>query len=112
MKGSDCMRQLYKQVCVDEKEMRFYSACDISGKRIYSIKVPLVCRNKKLISSLKRGSIGGLRQMVYNHAFAKATQDLARYLNQCRGCGKWVCDELYDLETMKCNICNKEEGGH
>ena len=111
------MRQLYEQVFVDKEELRFYSECEISGKKIYSISVPLLCRNKHLLSSLKRGSIGGLRQIVYNHSFAKATQDLARYLNQCRYCGKWVCDEVYEPEKMECKICAAEiyknrEGGN
>lgn len=101
------MRQLYEQVGVDENKMRFYAECDLSGVRVYSKKVPLICRNKNLIDSLACGSIGGLRQTLYNRAHAAATQELARYFNQCRKCGKWVCDEKYDPEKMQCTECTK-----
>lgn len=99
------MRQLYEQVLVDEQQMRFYVECEISGEKIYSRKLPVLCRNKVLMDSLQQGSVGGIRQILYNRTHAAAIQDLARYLNQCRNCGKWVCDEEYDPESMKCNNC-------
>ncbi len=101
------MRQLYEQVLVDDEQMRFYADCEISGTRMYSKKVPVMCRNRVLIKSLQHGSVGGIRQALYNRRHAAAIQDLARYLNQCRRCGKWVCDEEYDPEKMECIECKE-----
>ena len=103
------MRQLYEQVRVDENQMRFYAECEISGEKIFSRKLPALCRNKVLIASLQQGSVGGLRQMLYNRTHAASIQDLARYFNQCRNCGKWVCDKEYDPEEMKCKQCKDLE---
>ncbi len=103
------MRQLYEQVRVDENLMRFCMECDIKGNRIYSKKVPVICRNRMLLDSLEQGSVGGIRQQVYNRTRAAAIQELARYFNQCRKCGKWVCDDMYDPEKMECTDCTDKE---
>lgn len=99
------MRQLYEQVHVDEQQMRFYAECEICGEKIYSKRLPALCRKKVLIELLQQGTVGGLRQKFYNRTHAAAIQDLARYFNQCRSCGKWVCDKEYDPEIMKCTKC-------
>lgn len=99
------MRQLYEQIRVDHKEKKFYADCDACGKRQYSVKLPLLCRGKELLQLLEDGYVGGLRQRMYNRCKARAVQDLARYFNQCRRCGKWVCDEMYDLNALVCNQC-------
>ena len=103
------MKQLYEQVRADVQQMRFCAECEISGRRVYSRKLPLLCRSDALLDSLEKGSVGGIRQKLYNSSHASATQDLARYFNQCRSCGKWVCDEMYDPEEMICMNCKKEK---
>lgn len=100
------MRQLYEQILVDKEKRRFYAKCELCGKRQYSMKLPPACRGEELLQLLEEGQAGGLRQRRYNSAKAQAVQDLARYLNQCRKCGKWVCDEMYDPDTMKCKRCD------
>ena len=99
------MRQLYEQVQVDKDRMRFYAECDISGRRIYSKKLPVLCRIKDLLAVMDEGNVGGFKQSMYNHRKADAIQDLARFFNQCRKCGKWVCDEMFDPQAMECKRC-------
>lgn len=103
------MRPLYAQVHPDEQNMQFYAECALSQRRIYSIKLPVLCRKKSLLSSLEKGRCQKVRQALYNKAHAAATQDLARYFNQCCYCGKWVCDESYYPEKMLCAICAEEK---
>ena len=103
------MKQLYEQVRADAQQMRFCAECEISGKKVYSRKLPQLCRNIALLDSLEKGSVGGIRQKLYNSSHAAATQDLARYFNQCRRCGAWVCDEMYDPEEMICMNCKDEK---
>ncbi len=102
------MRQLYEQIQVDKEKMRFYAECNACGKRQYAGKVPFPCRGEELLQLLEEGYVGGLRQRIYNRSKAQAVQDLARHFNQCRVCGKWVCDEMYDSNALKCKHC---EGG-
>ena len=102
------MRQLYEQILIDKEKRRFYAKCEACGKRRYSVKLPLACRGEELLQLLEEGYAGGFRQRRYNSAKARAVQDLARYFNQCRKCGKWVCDEMYDLNTMECRECNQK----
>ncbi len=103
------MKQLYEQVHADPQQMRFYAECCMSGKRIYSRKLPPLCRNGFLLESLEKGSVGGLRQRLYNSSHAGAVQDLARYFNQCRRCGEWVCDEMYDPDRLECIGCTQKD---
>ena len=100
------MRQLYEQILVDHEKRRFYAKCETSGEKRYSVKLPLSCRGEELLQLLEEGCAGGLRQKKYNSAKARAVQDLARYFNQCRKCGKWVCDEMFDPDIMECKQCN------
>ena len=103
------MKQLYEQVHADAQQMQFCAECEISGKRIYSRKLPLLCRSNALLESLEKGRVGGIRQRLYNSSHASATQDLARYFNQCRRCGEWVCDEMYNPEEMICMNCKNDK---
>lgn len=99
------MRQLYEQVHVDKKTGRFYAKCQVCGKIQYSKKLPLFCRGEELLNLLEEGRAGGIRQKIYNNRKAKSVQDLARYFNQCRNCGKWVCDEKFDADSLECITC-------
>jgi hypothetical protein len=40
----------------------------------------------------------------------EAAREMARpYFNHCPACGRWVCDEAYDVDEMKCVACVKED---
>lgn len=105
------MRQFYEQVRVDETEMRFYAECPICGKRKHAGKLPLLCRSKKMLELLEQGKSGRIRQAAYNRSKASAVQYLARFFNLCRNCGKWVCDDCYDIkhDCCTCRECEAHE---
>ena len=91
------MKQFYKQVVLDETTLRFYALCAECGKRTEAGRLPLPCRNKALLAQYAAGTVGGIRQTLYNLNYAKAVRRLARFFNRCPSCGKWVCDDCFDL---------------
>ena len=91
------MKQFYHQVVADEATLRFYALCANCGKRINAGRLPLLCRDKSLLTQYAAGTVGGIRQTLYNRSYGRAVQRHARFFNRCPSCGKWVCDDCFDL---------------
>lgn len=105
------MRQFYKQVQVDETEKRFYAECPSCGKRMYSRRLPMLCRRKDMLKHFSAGTAGGVRQTLYNRRQVASVQNLARFFNRCNLCGKWICDDCYDVlhDDGACISCSENK---
>lgn len=105
------MKQLYKQVRVDEKEMRFYAECPSCSRRKDAGRLPLLCRNREMLTLFAQGKSSRLRQKAYDKRKTAAVQYLARFFNLCLSCGKWVCDDCYDSDSDRgvCRNCSARD---
>lgn len=101
------MQYFYKSVIADLHNKNFYKECDCCRKRVYADKVPLLCRGTKTMKKLEKGKGDLIRQRMFNHKKALAVQHLARHFNQCTTCGKWVCNNCYqiDISDGVCSGC-------
>ncbi len=103
------MKQFYKQVRVDAEALCFCVRCDVCGKELHGMKIPLFCRSVRTLARCENGKANRMSQSIYNHAKANATQLLAMRFNQCRHCYRWVCDECYDTTDVigACKKCSQ-----
>ena len=46
------------------------------------------------------------------HAESVAKTQARPQFNRCAKCGKWVCDEAYDIDSMQCLSCAPLKEGH
>ena len=101
------MKQFYEQVRVDAETLRFSVQCPVCGRTQQGAQLPLLCRSVKTLERCVKGRAGRIRQSVFNHTRANATQALAMRFNLCRHCCRWVCDECYD-STGACRDCTQK----
>ena len=92
------MRQFYRHIYTDKVLKQFYTSCEICGKKKYAATIPLLCRNPYMQYAFEHGQVKDLRQHFYNHKKAQSVQYLVRFFNHCQQCGKWVCDECYEVK--------------
>lgn len=45
----------------------------------------------------------------FENALVQAKNQVRKQFNRCHNCGKWICDELYNEETMNCVECSPRE---
>lgn len=101
------MRKFYQRIRVDETTMRFCAACAVCGKTEYHGRLPLLCRNKRLLPVLEQGQGHGIAQSAYMRARMRACRELAKLFNYCQSCGRWVCDDCFNIEGDRdaCGEC-------
>ena len=72
----------------DGRRYRFY--CAVSGAVVYTSPPLCVCGpQQELLAAWN----GGAKQQF----------------NRCRGCGQWVCDAMYNPDTLQCVDCTPLE---
>jgi len=51
------------------------------------------------------------RQIIWvqehKFAFEHSNLDVRSIFNRCQKCGKWVCNECYEMEDGVCDECNR-----
>jgi hypothetical protein len=43
----------------------------------------------------------------FSEALQKGQNEAKFYFNKCHECGKWICDEHYNEDVMKCIECSR-----
>ncbi|MGI6358059.1 MAG: hypothetical protein ACOX2K_05110 [Bacillota bacterium] len=56
-----------------------------------------LCNHSYTVSLFASGSLQSCLRL--------AEQEARLHFNRCTSCHRWVCDEHYDEDVMKCTIC-------
>ena len=103
------MKMFFNNIRLDEESLCFYYACDGCGKRMYSGKLPLLCRGVRTLARCEAGTAGGWKQKAYNRAKHRAYSKLILKFNLCQHCFKFVCDDCFDTEAGFCHDCSRKK---
>lgn len=97
------MKHFYQQVYADPIHMRFAYRCPVCGQVLQGKRIPYLCRRQIGYDKDEPHHIFGV---LYRHARAISVQHIARYVNQCIRCGRFVCDSCYD-EQVSDGMCKE-----
>ena len=79
----------------DETKRRFTMRCSLCGKAAHAGRLPFLFQKR------------GPDSAGYARAYMRSYQQLVKQFNYCQSCGRWVCDDCFNIEGDRdaCEEC-------